>query len=539
MHEGEVNKLSFPIQDAFFVSPDEKEIAEIDEIELTPMIQIQEKGEEITISGYLQLSGKYVAKPDPHPNPFLNRDPDEVTGYVDSVKFNPFQLEPIDFSLEQELVSFARKIPVHIEIPRNKIEDLQKIYASIDSFDYEFHSSRKLFISADLILNGIHYRNTLPREEQTQTSSFPISYEYIASRNKEPEEGDEVANEFSFQAESDEESQQAAIYDIERNMEDEEQEDTANNYSLPVTEIAEVSKKEEFLPKVAEESEKIVETRRKESEPAVKVHVMPDGWKKKAMEKSEEITEEAVEVKAEESAEAKARETVEVEVKESLEVKAEVKTEKKSEKIADDAGSEEYKNEAAEERTAEEAEETDGSVAETAEDADQEEATQEEAERAAELAEQVPDEPKEEIKVSITKKGTKLDPVTVDPSSLFRSKDSAEQVETAERLRAGMLEVEADVQKSRIAQEKPQDDRDESEEKPKAKENALYLTNFMGSEETFTRLKMCIAQKDETLEIIAERYSILASDLAQANGLHSNATLSQGQVLYIPVRKSG
>ncbi|WP_246940919.1 stage VI sporulation protein D [Bacillus pinisoli] len=77
---------------------------------------------------------------------------------------------------------------------------------------------------------------------------------------------------------------------------------------------------------------------------------------------------------------------------------------------------------------------------------------------------------------------------------------------------------------------------DQEEGTTKRDENALYLTKIFAKEEEAetTRLKMCIVQKDETLEIIAERYDVQAQTLIRVNHL-DREHLAEGQILYIPV----
>ncbi|WP_456278094.1 stage VI sporulation protein D [Bacillus sp. AK128] len=67
-------------------------------------------------------------------------------------------------------------------------------------------------------------------------------------------------------------------------------------------------------------------------------------------------------------------------------------------------------------------------------------------------------------------------------------------------------------------------------------ENALYLTKIFAKddESETTRLKMCIVQKDETLELIAERYEVQPQTLIRVNNLDRDH-LAEGQILYIPV----
>jgi stage VI sporulation protein D len=93
--------------------------------------------------------------------------------------------------------------------------------------------------------------------------------------------------------------------------------------------------------------------------------------------------------------------------------------------------------------------------------------------------------------------------------------------------------------KSRIdepakVQEKQKEDADESY--VKRDENALYLTKIFAKDDDSetTRLKICIVQKDESIESIAKRYEVQSQVLIRVNNL-DREHLAEGQILYIPV----
>lgn len=92
------------------------------------------------------------------------------------------------------------------------------------------------------------------------------------------------------------------------------------------------------------------------------------------------------------------------------------------------------------------------------------------------------------------------------------------------------------------------EDRDEVEEeheapkaekpvKEKKRENALYLTEMLdkGDRETFTKMKMCIIQENESLDTIAERYGLSVQQLLRWNNMDLNH-VEAGEIIYIPVQ---
>jgi len=60
------------------------------------------------------------------------------------------------------------------------------------------------------------------------------------------------------------------------------------------------------------------------------------------------------------------------------------------------------------------------------------------------------------------------------------------------------------------------------------------LTSFARSrEERSSQMKLCIIQREDTLELISQRYSLPVSKLVEANRLTSDQLVA-GQILYIP-----
>lgn len=73
------------------------------------------------------------------------------------------------------------------------------------------------------------------------------------------------------------------------------------------------------------------------------------------------------------------------------------------------------------------------------------------------------------------------------------------------------------------------------ENRSRREENALYLTKMLTKEEEdFSRLKICIIQRGESLDTIADRYELPLTQLVRVNRLE-NEEVEEGQILYIPV----
>ncbi|KMJ60322.1 hypothetical protein AB685_05780 [Bacillus sp. LL01] len=71
-------------------------------------------------------------------------------------------------------------------------------------------------------------------------------------------------------------------------------------------------------------------------------------------------------------------------------------------------------------------------------------------------------------------------------------------------------------------------------------ENDLSLTKIFADEEgeNFTKLKICIVQQGESMDHIADRYDVTIQQLIRVNRLSTDDHVSEGQLLYIPVKAS-
>lgn len=77
----------------------------------------------------------------------------------------------------------------------------------------------------------------------------------------------------------------------------------------------------------------------------------------------------------------------------------------------------------------------------------------------------------------------------------------------------------------------------QEKKKKKSKKKSMTLTEFFARKEEadhVAKLKVCIVQSGDTLDLIAERYAIGVHQLLSVNHLEINQDIYEGQVLYIP-----
>ncbi|MBM7554607.1 LysM peptidoglycan-binding domain-containing protein [Thalassobacillus pellis] len=78
---------------------------------------------------------------------------------------------------------------------------------------------------------------------------------------------------------------------------------------------------------------------------------------------------------------------------------------------------------------------------------------------------------------------------------------------------------------------------DESSSPQRQEGNQLLFSMFEEREETYTKMKMCIVQEDDTLETIADKYQVSKTNLTKVNNVFED-DLKPGKILYIPTHSS-
>nr|WP_060596891.1 LysM peptidoglycan-binding domain-containing protein [Bacillus pumilus] len=128
---------------------------------------------------------------------------------------------------------------------------------------------------------------------------------------------------------------------------------------------------------------------------------------------------------------------------------------------------------------------------------------------------------------------------TVQPYPIFESptyhvEEEQEEQEQDDTNQLGRLYEREAPKVYESAQEEEEPEYDERE--TSGSENSLYLTKLFAKqeEEDFSRMKICIVQQEDTVDLICERYQLNVQQLLRTNSLSVDAELEEGQILYIP-----
>ncbi len=170
----EQNQLRFSVEESVWFQKGQ-EVSDLLSISLDPDISIHEHDQYVSIRGALQLTGEYMI----------------AENFTQSEQFEYANVRYVnDVQTGEDGVSIlTHRFPVDITIPRNRIDNLEEVYVSIESFDYEIPDIKCLKLVADLSISGIvneqsRDQGTALEQAEEETS---IEEEVIEEENQIPE----------------------------------------------------------------------------------------------------------------------------------------------------------------------------------------------------------------------------------------------------------------------------------------------------------------------------------------------------------------
>ncbi|MCY7776679.1 LysM peptidoglycan-binding domain-containing protein [Bacillus licheniformis] len=474
------NRLQFSVEESICFQKGQ-EVSELLSISLDPDITVQEVNDYVSIRGSLELTGEY--------NIDQTREYAELPAtsrFVEDVKLKG------DGSAE-----LTHCFPVDITIPKDKVNHLNDVFVFIDAFDYQLTDARMLTIQADLAIEGLLNVSGEAGEEEPRTMPAAVHpEEELEPAYRSPSNDEDQGEEKEYLIQLD------RPYE-EQDEEQAEEHDTGEE-TVPIYQSFLGNDTEEAKPFFTASLSAAERTKREiENQKEASLEQPEEEYKLKR----EKVEEEPEEYKLK-------REKVEEEPEEY---------ELKREKVEEEP--EEYKLKR--EKVEKEPEEY--------------ELKREEAEEEPELSHSSY-QPHEELKEN---------PFYSVPPLLKEDQNDREpeafEVEVTQEAEAIDEEEEAGhtieiPEYSFHEQTEPEEERDEmqaaNEQEVSAKENdnALYLTKLFTKqgEEEFTRMRMCIVQQNDTIDLLCERYDINVQQLIRMNSLSLDEELKEGQILYIP-----
>jgi len=134
--------LRFSVEESVWFQKGQ-EVEELISISLEPDIAIREHDQYVSIKGALQLAGEYKM------GEFVEEDEHDSFPYSGARYVQDIETR------EDGVSELIHHFPVDITIPRNRVTNLEDVYVTVETFDYEFPENRCLKLVADITILGI------------------------------------------------------------------------------------------------------------------------------------------------------------------------------------------------------------------------------------------------------------------------------------------------------------------------------------------------------------------------------------------------
>ncbi|GIP16928.1 hypothetical protein J40TS1_25700 [Paenibacillus montaniterrae] len=529
--------LRFDIYERVHLPENVAAIDELEEIELVPRIQVIEQGENAVLQGQLVLNGIYRAQGE--------RD---------------------------EQVALEHWIPVEITLPMNRVTRLDEITVDIDTFDVVLLSSRALNLTGILSLRGI----VLEQDEEADgwnAEVFTVSHsrgeeesaEYSAAdfqgqteQQVETEYQNETdyLNQSAYQGEAayrgeevyhvSAEQQSEAYYYAEAEAESEQQTETFHVYAY-----AEQAESQQFAAQPEQHGYEAEGYRNEQQEEQLDAHyaAQPEQQHYSFL---QQLGQKYAQSAEELHAQGEQAEYLHRAAEYNIEQQGSIETAQYEQHEHIEAAYSEAEHHAAYAR-----EEEQEQHAQYAREEEQDPYAQEASDTAhtpehdavqwsaweAAVEEQAEREQEQEVNEELEAEELESQHVHHAEPTAERELHIALNGNTAQNETQGIRTIlnsslrEQAAQQAATLQQQELDRKQAEEEKQRTTDDEIewqqLFLNKRPEQNEFKRIRMCIVQKEDTLEQIALRYSINPRDLLIRNNLHESA-ITEGQLLYIP-----
>jgi stage VI sporulation protein D len=236
----EQSYLRFSLEESIWFKKGQ-EVAEFLSISLDPIVSVDEYEQYITIRGALELSGEY-------------RMAEGEESSADPFDFASHRFVQHISTREDGISELSHRFPIDITIPKNRIQHLEDVYVTVESFDYDLDENGRLLVTADISISGIseapldeHYEPSLVEEEDEDLLFEPFEvvarkevYEEEQRKQQLEEETSSIFNHAPQEQNEDEAQEMTAIHREETKQEEE----TAAQLEKPEETAAQLEEKE-------------------------------------------------------------------------------------------------------------------------------------------------------------------------------------------------------------------------------------------------------------------------------------------------------
>ncbi|MBB3867626.1 stage VI sporulation protein D [Parageobacillus toebii NBRC 107807] len=254
----EQSYLRFSLEESIWFRKGQ-EVAEFLSISLDPIVSVDEYEQYITIRGALELSGEY-------------RMAEGEESSADPFDFASHRFVQHISTREDGISELSHRFPIDITIPKNRIQHLEDVYVTVESFDYDLDENGRLLVTADISISGISeapldepYEPSLVEEEDEDLLFEPFEvvarkevYEEEQRKQQSEEETSSIFNHALQEQNEDEAQEMTAIHREETKQEEETAVPLNNNEQLEETveRLEKTKEKAAQLEKPEEKEEK-------------------------------------------------------------------------------------------------------------------------------------------------------------------------------------------------------------------------------------------------------------------------------------------
>jgi stage VI sporulation protein D len=225
-----------------------QEVVEFLSISLDPVVSVDEYEQYITIRGALELSGEY-------------RMAEGEESSADSFDFAGYRFVQHVSTREDGISELSHRFPIDITIPKNRIQNLEDVYVTVESFDYDLDENGRMLVTADISISGITEvpLDEPPLAEEEEEDLLFERFEVVARKEVyEEEQRKQQVEEEAFpisnhmlQDQNEEQAQEAADIPRKETKKEEEKVEPLNINEQP-EEKKEKEEKEETVAQLEE-----------------------------------------------------------------------------------------------------------------------------------------------------------------------------------------------------------------------------------------------------------------------------------------------
>ncbi|WP_257346352.1 stage VI sporulation protein D [Pseudalkalibacillus decolorationis] len=143
MTEREQSSLNFSIEESVWLKKGQ-EVDELFSVTLNPDVSVEERGDQVCITGNLYLTGEFRA--------VASLNEDQSDGPDNQLTYRSFS----ELSNETEDAQLEHLFPVDITIPKDRVPNMDDLYVTVDNFDYELPTPTCIEVSASVSISGIY-----------------------------------------------------------------------------------------------------------------------------------------------------------------------------------------------------------------------------------------------------------------------------------------------------------------------------------------------------------------------------------------------